>query len=155
MFIIDDTVTCFLCKKTGHVLSSCKTIYTNSSLSLKSISNTKHKIPSNIIRKKINSIRSNHYNSILDILLYNQEKIIPTKNATKSFVHFFHKKKKLWWNYNSDFITLRNSSPDIPVSFSAEIMKISTNALIYQNYLQHWKAAILKTLDLTIFSTFL
>jgi len=29
IFITDDTVTCFLCKKTGHVSSSCKTTYTN------------------------------------------------------------------------------------------------------------------------------
>jgi len=32
IFIIDDTVTCFLCKKTGHVSSLCKTLYTSSIL---------------------------------------------------------------------------------------------------------------------------
>ncbi|KAF0755520.1 Endo/exonuclease/phosphatase domain-containing protein [Aphis craccivora] len=28
IFITDDTLTCFLCKRTGHVSSSCKTTYT-------------------------------------------------------------------------------------------------------------------------------
>lgn len=32
IFITDDTVTCFLCKRTGHVSSSCKTSYTSSIL---------------------------------------------------------------------------------------------------------------------------
>jgi len=29
IFVTDDTVTCFLCKRTGHVSSSCKTSYTS------------------------------------------------------------------------------------------------------------------------------
>ncbi|VVC45658.1 Zinc finger, CCHC-type [Cinara cedri] len=33
IFITDDTVTCFLCKKTGHVSSSCKTTYFNEIIS--------------------------------------------------------------------------------------------------------------------------
>jgi len=32
IFITDDTVTCFLCKRTGHVSSSCKTSYTSTIL---------------------------------------------------------------------------------------------------------------------------
>lgn len=32
IFITDDTVTCFLCKKTGHISSSCKTSYTSTIL---------------------------------------------------------------------------------------------------------------------------
>ncbi|KAF0755513.1 putative RNA-directed DNA polymerase from transposon BS [Aphis craccivora] len=60
-------------------------------------SSIKHKTPSNIIWNKINFIRGNKFNNILDILLYNQKK---KKNNSEE-------------NYNSDFITLRNSSPEI------------------------------------------
>jgi len=63
----------------------------------------------------MNSIRGYKFNTIPDILLYNQEKITSSQNASEAFANYFHKNnsdKK----FNSDFITLRNSSPDIPTS---------------------------------------
>lgn len=40
---------------------------------------------------EINSLRGKQYNTILETLLYNKEKIISTQNSTESFPYFFHK----------------------------------------------------------------
>ncbi|KAF0748696.1 putative RNA-directed DNA polymerase from transposon BS [Aphis craccivora] len=56
-------------------------------------SSIKHKVPSNIIWNKINSIRGNKFNTIPDILLYNQEKITSSQNASEAFTNYFHKKE--------------------------------------------------------------
>lgn len=74
-------------------------------------SSIKHKIPSNIIWNKINSIRGNIFNTIPDILLYNQKRITSTQNASEAFANYFHKNNSDE-NYNPDFITFRNSTPD-------------------------------------------
>jgi hypothetical protein len=115
----------------------------------------KHKIPPNIIWNKINSIRGNKFKILPDILHYNQERITSSQNASEDFANYFHKNNSDK-NYNPDFITLRNSSPDIPILLMDQNNEhFKKNLLISQNYLLHFKTAKAKAPALTIFRTHL
>ena len=80
-----------------------------------------HKVNPSIIWNKINNIKGNKFNKLPDILHYNQE-IVTTSNAAESFEHFFQNNNSDE-NYTPDFISLKTSTRDIPVTSSSHSNK--------------------------------